>query len=135
MIPCPARRAPIPWASASGLPVVQQREPPSAPWADRSVWVGAAAVRSRADWRKGVAEVIDPTAEDEHWAAHYSGTSYVKPGADYKTHQPAYRYGWESFQRYPGRSFDAVEPATRTATEGSPCSGPPEKPGRHAHPV
>jgi len=92
------------------------------------VAVGAAVVRSRADWRKGVAEVIDPTAEDEHWAAHYSGTSYVKPGADYKTHQPAYRYGWESFQRYPGRSFDAVEPATRTATEGSPCSGPPEKP-------
>jgi hypothetical protein len=59
---------------------------------------------------KGVAEVINPTAEDQHWAAHYSGTSYVKAGADYKTYQTAYRYGWESSQRHPGRSFDAVEP-------------------------
>ena len=58
----------------------------------------------------GARAVIDPTAENQHWAAHYSGTSYVKPGADYKTYQTAYRYGWEACQRYPGRSFDAVEP-------------------------
>ena len=62
---------------------------------------------------KGVAEVIDPTAEDQHWAAHYGETSYVKPGADYKTYQTAYRYGWEASQRYPGRSFDAVEPVLK----------------------
>ena len=48
--------------------------------------------------------------QNQHWAAHYSGTSYVRPGADYKTYQTAYRYGWEACQRYPGRSFDAVEP-------------------------
>ena len=59
---------------------------------------------------KGVAEAIDPTAEDAHWAAHYSAAPYVKPGADYKTYQPAYRYGWESFGKHPGRGFDEAEP-------------------------
>ena len=43
-------------------------------------------------------EVVDPSAEDQHWAAHY------------KTYRTAYRYGWEASQRYPGQSFDAVEP-------------------------
>jgi len=62
---------------------------------------------------KGVVEVIDAAAEDQHWAAHYSGTSYVKPGANYKTYRTAYRYGWEASQRYPGRSFDAGEPVLK----------------------
>lgn len=59
---------------------------------------------------KGVAESIDPTAEDAHWAGEYSSAAYVTPGTDYKTYQPAYRYGWESYQKYPGRSFDDAEP-------------------------
>ena len=59
---------------------------------------------------KGVAEVIDPTAEDRYWADNYRATPYVSPGAEYKTYRHAYRYGWESFERHPGRSFDAVAP-------------------------
>jgi hypothetical protein len=51
---------------------------------------------------KGVTEAVDPAAEDAHWAAHYSATPYVKRGA--------YRYGWESFQKHPGPSFDEAEP-------------------------
>ncbi len=59
---------------------------------------------------KGFAEVIDPTAEDAHWATHYSSSPYVKAGSDYERYQPAYRYGWESFQKHPGRTFDEAEP-------------------------
>jgi hypothetical protein len=58
---------------------------------------------------KGVAEAIDPTAEDEYWGENYSSTPYVTRGTAYGTYRPAYRYGWESFQRHPGRSFDEVE--------------------------
>jgi hypothetical protein len=58
---------------------------------------------------KGVAEAIDPTAEDKYWEANYSSSPYVTRGTDYKAYQPAYRYGWESFQRYPGRKFNEIE--------------------------
>jgi hypothetical protein len=59
---------------------------------------------------KGVAEAIDPTVEDKYWGENYSSSPYVTRGTDYGTYQPAYRYGWESYSRYPGRSFDEVEP-------------------------
>ena len=59
---------------------------------------------------KSVAEAIDPTVEEQYWSDNYRSRPYVTNGTDYKTYQPAYRYGWESFERYPGRSFDEVEP-------------------------
>lgn len=58
---------------------------------------------------KGVAEVIDPTAEDAYWRENYSSRSYVEPGSSYDDYQPAYRYGWESRSKYEGRAFDEVE--------------------------
>ncbi len=59
---------------------------------------------------KSVAEAIDPTVEEQYWSDNYRSRDYVPAGTDYHTYQPAYRYGWESFERYPGRSFDEVEP-------------------------
>ena len=58
---------------------------------------------------KGAAEAIDPTVEDEYWRAHYSSRPYVASGSHYDTYQPAYRYGWESYNRFAGRPFDEVE--------------------------
>jgi uncharacterized protein (TIGR02271 family) len=62
---------------------------------------------------KGVAETIDPTAEDAYWRENYKTRPYAK-GADYNDFAPAYRYGVESRQRYAGKNFDEVETHLRT---------------------
>jgi hypothetical protein len=57
---------------------------------------------------KGVAESIDPTAEDAYWRENYASRDYVGPGRSYDDYGPAYRYG---VSRYDGdRSFEDVEP-------------------------
>jgi len=58
---------------------------------------------------KGVAELIDPTAEDAYWRENYKDRPYAAAGSSYDEYGPAYRYGVDSFGRYPGRSFDEVE--------------------------
>lgn len=58
---------------------------------------------------KGAAEAVDPTVEDAYWQSNYTGRPYAK-GREYSYHQSAYRYGWESASKYPGKSFEEVEP-------------------------
>lgn len=58
---------------------------------------------------KAAGEKMDPTVEDAHWAKTYSSAPYVTKGSDYKTYQPAYKYGWEAQSRSEGRKFDQVE--------------------------
>jgi hypothetical protein len=57
---------------------------------------------------KGIAEQIDPTVEDAHWRDNFMSRPYAS-GSTYDECQPAYRYGWDSYSRYPGRRFDEVE--------------------------
>lgn len=58
---------------------------------------------------KGVAEAIDPTAEDAYWREHYSSRPYVKKGTAYETYQPAYLYGAMAHEKHRGQAFDEVE--------------------------
>ncbi|MEO7762304.1 MAG: hypothetical protein ABIS68_10385 [Casimicrobiaceae bacterium] len=58
---------------------------------------------------KGVAEMIDPTLEDAYWRDNYSSRPYIASGATYDDYGPAYRYGVDSYTRYPGKKFDEVE--------------------------
>ena len=58
---------------------------------------------------KGIAEMIDPTAEDAYWRDNYSTRPYITSGASYDDYGPAYRYGVDAYSRYPGRAFDDVE--------------------------
>ena len=58
---------------------------------------------------KGVAEHFDPTIEEEYWRENYESRPYVTEGAAREDFAPAYRYGWESHERYPDKSFDDVE--------------------------
>ena len=58
---------------------------------------------------KGVAEAIDPTAEDAYWRGNYKDRPYASSGSSYDEYGPAYRYGVDSFGQYPGRSFDEAE--------------------------
>ena len=53
---------------------------------------------------------IDPDAEDTYWRDNYAGRSYVTGGSSYDDYAPAYRYGVDSYSRYPDRKFEDVEP-------------------------
>jgi hypothetical protein len=58
---------------------------------------------------KGVAEEVNPTVEETYWRENYASRPYVTEGASREDFAPAYRYGWESHDRYPDKSFDDVE--------------------------
>jgi len=58
---------------------------------------------------KGIAEMIDPTAEEAYWRENYTLEPYYEKGYTYEDYHPAYRTGWEGRGRYEGRSFDQVE--------------------------
>ena len=66
---------------------------------------------------KGVAERIDPTAENQYWEQNYRNETYVKPDYTYQDYGPAYRTGYEARARYEGRNFDEVEPELRSDYE------------------
>lgn len=59
---------------------------------------------------KGVAEMIDPTAEDRHWRENFADRPYTHPSSTYDEYGPAYRYGVKTYVDNPGRRFDDVEP-------------------------
>jgi len=58
---------------------------------------------------KSVAEVVDPTVEEDYWRENYVSRDYVEPGSSFDDYGPAYGFGVTSLGRYPGRSFDDVE--------------------------
>jgi hypothetical protein len=47
--------------------------------------------------------------EDAYWQSNYRTRPYAKTSSDYSFYQPAYRYGFDSANRYSGRSWDDVE--------------------------
>jgi len=57
---------------------------------------------------KGLANAVDPVAEDAYWRDNYSKRPYAS-GSDYEEYGPAYGYGVDAYTRYPGRTFDEVE--------------------------
>ncbi len=59
---------------------------------------------------KGIAESIDPTAENAYWEENYTDRPYIKDGATYDDYGPAYRYGVDQYGANAGRNFDDVEP-------------------------
>ncbi|HEX7023560.1 MAG TPA: hypothetical protein VF187_01980 [Gemmatimonadales bacterium] len=54
-------------------------------------------------------EPLDPSTEDAYWRANYMVRPYAS-GEPYDTFRPAYRFGWESYGRHPGRTFEDVAP-------------------------
>jgi len=59
---------------------------------------------------KGVAEAIDPTAEEAYWRENYASRSYVQKNQSFEDYGPAYRYGVDSYGRNEGRTFEQAEP-------------------------
>jgi hypothetical protein len=60
---------------------------------------------------KNVAEQVNPTFEETDWQETYTSSTY--PGSDktYEDYQPAYRTGYEGYDRYghSGRTYSEVE--------------------------
>ena len=68
---------------------------------------------------KATAEKIDPTAEEAYWRENYSKRPYHAKDVAYETYAPAYRQGWESPAKFPGKQFEDVEPDLRRDWEAS----------------
>lgn len=66
---------------------------------------------------KGIAEQIDPTAEDEYWQENYNREAYYDNASSYDDYGPAYRSGYTGFAESGGRTFDESEPQLKTAWE------------------
>ena len=58
---------------------------------------------------KGIAEKIDPTAEEAYWRTQYAREPYYERGYSFDDYHPGYRTGWEGRARYAGRTYDEVE--------------------------
>lgn len=58
---------------------------------------------------KGIAEKIDPTAEEAYWRTQYAREPYYERGYSFDDYHPGYRTGWEGRSRYAGRTYDEVE--------------------------
>ncbi len=59
---------------------------------------------------KGIAELVDPTAEEAYWRDNYTTRPYYDPLWTFDDYSPAYLYGYQAYANYPGRPFDEVEP-------------------------
>jgi hypothetical protein len=57
---------------------------------------------------KGVAESINPTAEDAYWRDQYANEPYYDRAYTYDDYAPAYRAGYDAYGRYQGKRFDDV---------------------------
>ena len=71
---------------------------------------------------KGIAERIDPTAEDAYWRDEYPKRDYYDDDVAYDSVAPAYRHGWESRARYQDRTWDQAEPEIQRSWESTPTS-------------
>jgi len=58
---------------------------------------------------KGVAETIDPTAEEAYWRENYRTRAYVDEEAEWDAYASAYRTGYEGYGRYAGQSYEEIE--------------------------
>lgn len=58
----------------------------------------------------GIAEGVNPTAEDAYWRENYGTRPYAQQGRSYDDYRPAYQYGWESKARYGDRKWEDAEP-------------------------
>jgi hypothetical protein len=48
--------------------------------------------------------------EETYWREHHHKQPFVKPGHSYEDYAPAYRTGYEGFQKHPEKKFFEVEP-------------------------
>lgn len=67
---------------------------------------------------KGVAEAIDPTAEDAYWREHHGNQPYADKERDYDDYMAAYRAGYTGYRR--GQTFEEREADLKLQYENGP---------------
>ncbi len=67
---------------------------------------------------KGVAEAIDPTAEEAYWREHHREQPYAEDAAAYDDYLAAYRAGYTGYRR--GETFEQREADLRLQYENGP---------------
>ena len=56
-----------------------------------------------------LAELVNPTDYTTHFENSYRSAPYYKAGAGWSDYEPAYKYGYDSFERARGGRFEDVE--------------------------
>ncbi|MBA2480097.1 MAG: DUF2383 domain-containing protein [Planctomycetes bacterium] len=64
---------------------------------------------------KGVAEAVNPTAEDAYWRDHYTASPTYEKGRPFSDYKAAYRTGYMGYSRHgvEGKSWEQAEPQLR----------------------
>ena len=62
---------------------------------------------------KGVAEMVDPTAEEAYWRETYTRRPYYNKNYTFDDYGPAYRYGVDYYRDNPHSSFEHHEAAMK----------------------
>jgi hypothetical protein len=57
--------------------------------------------------------------DDDYWRDNWSSRPYARSDATYDDYSPAYRYGAEAHNRYPGQHFDDIEPDLERDWQGA----------------
>ena len=55
---------------------------------------------------KSAARSVDAAIENKYWQENFRNSSYIDPKLKYADYEPAYRFGWESYERHEGRRFE-----------------------------
>ena len=56
-----------------------------------------------------IAEAVNPTDYNDHWKNSYTSRPYYKANSSWDDYEPAYRYGYDTYGQYRGKSFESVE--------------------------
>jgi hypothetical protein len=57
----------------------------------------------------GIAERVDPTAEEAYWTENFRNEPYYEEGYEYSDYAPAYRMGYERYPSFQGRQYEDAE--------------------------
>jgi hypothetical protein len=58
---------------------------------------------------KAAGEAVNPTVEETYWRTEFKNRPYVDTAMTYEDYGPAYRYGWENYNKRPSEPFNRVE--------------------------
>ncbi|NMF60215.1 hypothetical protein [Pseudanabaena yagii] len=83
---------------------------------------------------KNVAEQANPTFEDNDWQETYTSSSYSEQDKTYEDYQPAYRTGYEGYDRYghSGRTYNEVETDLQRDYQANQTGSLPWEQAKHA---
>ena len=63
--------------------------------------------------------LIGPDDYRRHFEGRYREADYFRAGSEWEDYEPAYRYGYDTFDEYVGQDFDDVEPELAAGWNGS----------------